>query len=147
MFKNFEKRLHNDGYCEKINNNSDNENVMNYIDEFIVKVWKKHKSINLFNVTMHIHNFLYNDVIKMMYTKDISSLDDLKVYEMTKLIGELKHRLGCYNEEYDKMFFDFFILISHYGKYQLQNLYEKEYEYLVTMIENTDVKTNLNDEF
>lgn len=147
MYKNYEKCYHVNGECERKDNNTDNENVMNYIDEFIIKVWKKHNSINLFNVTMHIHNFLYNDVLKTLYSKDISSLEDLKVYELTRMTGELKQRLGCYSTDFDKMFFDFFIWISHYGKYELQDLYEKEYSFLVSMIEKKDVKTNLNDEF
>ena len=138
MYKNYEKCYHTTGDVEQINNNTDNENVMNYIDEFIVKVWKKHNSINLFTVTMHIHDFLYNDVVKMMYSKEISGLDDLKVHELTKMIEELKQRLGCYNADFDKMFFDFFIWIGHFGKYELRSLYENEYGYLVSMISKND---------
>lgn len=147
MFKNFDKRYNNDGTCETVNYDSDHENVMNYIDEFIIKVWKKHNSISLFDVTMHVHNFLYNDVIKMMMKKDIGCLDELKVYELTNLVDGLKSNLGCYNPDFDKMFFDFSISISKYGRYDLTDLYETKYKFLVTLMSKTDVKANINDEF
>lgn len=130
MFKNYEKRFDNEGYCEKINNNKYTEDMSNTIDEFIVKAWKKTKDNNLNDISSGVYYNVYNELVVKGKNGDMS------VCEMKSVMTKIKNACGIYSNEFDKEVFDFvFIMITEYSTIEIQNCFEDLYRPIVKMVE------------